>query len=371
MTSSTGQSVDLELLTVCPPHTRTFGLGEAVDRRSFMATLDAHCAWADRLGATGMLVYEFWSALDPWVAAQAILARAERVQPVVGVLPMFTHPAVVARRVASLSFLYGRRVNLNVVAGAKPADIEAIGLDAGDPDRYLRVREYIEVVSSVLGGPRSFQGRFYKVDNVRTEPRLDDALSPRLFVPGSRSEDSRHVLPLADRSLVMAKPRGVLEQEAEQLARWGLRGGLAMIVGIIAREDDDEAWAVAERDYSGSRRDRLGTTAFAGQATSSQHQATFELARRATVHDDRLWYGAARAGIDCPKLVGSYDDVAAALRDYADIGVRSLVVDLPEQVEEYEQVAAVGDRLRSAGRSSTENGGSALGATALTQGKTA
>ena len=158
---------DLEVLTVCPPHTNTFGLGEAIDRADFGATLEAHCAWAERLGAVGMLVYEFWTALDPWVAAQAILSRTDRVEPVVGVLAPFSHPAVVARRIASLSFLFGRRVNLNVVAGAKPADIQALSLSEGDDHRYPRLREYLEVAFAGPGqkGPERRAIRPVAIEN--------------------------------------------------------------------------------------------------------------------------------------------------------------------------------------------------------------
>ncbi|MFC6935958.1 hypothetical protein ACFQHO_40495 [Actinomadura yumaensis] len=160
-----------------------------------------------------------------------------------------------------------------------------------------------------------------------------------MLAPGSRSPEIAAVLPRLDRALVMAKPRADLAAEHERLAAGGLAGGLAMIVGVVARDTDELAWETAERRYAATRRDALTRRLFARQVTSSQHRANIELAEAGVLHDECLWYGAGRVGIDCPKLVGSYKTVAAALDGYRELGVRTVVLDLPYEPAEYEHIA--------------------------------
>jgi alkanesulfonate monooxygenase len=156
------------------------------------------------------------------------------------------------------------------------------------------------------------------------------------------------VLPLLDRALVMAKPLADITAEHRRLTDWGLRGGLAMIVGIVARDTGAEARAHATARHGSTRRDALVRRQFAAAATSSQHRANLELADRGDPAEGVLWYGAGRIGVDCPKLVGSYDQVAERLGEYVDAGVRTVVLDLPDSADEYAHVHHVLDLVRRA-----------------------
>jgi alkanesulfonate monooxygenase len=324
------------VFVVFPPHAGAFGGAPAqpVTPAAFSGTLDEHCGWAEKLGAAAMLVYDFPSALDPWVAAQEIMSRTTAVEPIVAVLPALAHPAMVARAVASLSYLYGRRVNLNVVHGAKAADLAARGV-VPTTDRYARMAEFIAASTALLSGD-GHDGSTYRLDPLTFEPRPP---APRVLVPGSRTAESAAVLPYLDRALVMAKPLADIAAEHERLAGWGLRGGLAMIVDVIARDTDGEAFAVAAARHTGTRRDALIRAAFARDVTSSQHRAVLDLAAAGALHDGCLWLGAATVGIDCPKLVGSYQRVADALTGYAEAGVATVVLDLPRELGDYTHTA--------------------------------
>jgi hypothetical protein len=72
--------------------------------------------------------------------------------------------------------------------------------------------------------------------------------------------------------------------------------------------------------------------------TSTQHTANLAAVAGGEIQDDCLWYGADRLGMDCPKLVGSYPQVAASLRAYRELGVTTLVLDLPFELAEYEHI---------------------------------
>src|SRR5262249_8469757 len=140
-----------------------------------------------------------------------------------------------------------------------------------------------------------------------------------------------------------AKPLADIAAEHGRLTGWGLRGGLAMIVDVIARDTDAEAFALAAARHTGTRRDALIRAAFARDIASSQHRAVLDLAastpREGALRAGCLWLGAAPVGIDCPKLVGSHQRVADALRGYAEAGVATVVLDLPRELDDYAHTA--------------------------------
>ncbi|MFC5744461.1 LLM class flavin-dependent oxidoreductase [Actinomadura rugatobispora] len=329
----------METFTICPAHGDVFA-GAPGPGDKYAEVVADHCRAAERLGAAAMLIYDFWQSLDPWVAGQLVLSRSTTLEPIVAVNPALTHPAVAARALAGLVHLYGRRVNLNVVAGAKTGELEALGLEPDPGGKYERMADFVGALGGVLRG-EPYTGSRYRIRIAPPEPVPDPALAPRVLAPGSRSDGIAALLPRLDRALVMAKPRADLAEERDRLAAGGLEGGLAMLVGIVARDTDEEAWETAHRHHAGTRRDALTRKVFERQITSSQHRANLSLAAEAPRRDECLWYGAGRIGIDCPKLVGSYETVAAALRAYRELDVRTVVIDLPFDVTEYEHVAKV------------------------------
>ena len=83
--------------------------------------------WADASDFRGLLLYTDNTVLDPWTLAQLVIERTGKLVPVVGTQPMYMHPYAAARMVSTTAFLYGRRVDINLVTGGNPADSTAIG----------------------------------------------------------------------------------------------------------------------------------------------------------------------------------------------------------------------------------------------------
>src|SRR4051812_48698572 len=118
--------------------------------------------WSEAAGCEGMLVYTDNSLVDPWLVAQVALQSTQRLCPLVAVQPVYMHPYSVARMVASLALMHGRRIYLNMLAGGFKNDLIALGDDTPHDDRYLRTVEYTKIVFGLLRGETvTFEGRYY------------------------------------------------------------------------------------------------------------------------------------------------------------------------------------------------------------------
>src|SRR2546427_7259200 len=98
------------------------------------------------------------------------------------------HPYTVAKMMATLSHLYGRRIDLNMVAGGFKNDLLALNDETPHDARYERLVEYTSIILQLLagGGPGAVPGPVPAVTNLTLGPELDPAPSP----PGTASGSS-------------------------------------------------------------------------------------------------------------------------------------------------------------------------------------
>src|SRR5439155_119688 len=99
----------LKVFATCPP---SYTASPLVYRRE---VLDI-ARWSDAAGCEGILVYTDNGLVDPWLIAQDIITHTQRLCPLVAVQPVYMHPYSVAKMVATLGFLHGRRIYLNMAA---------------------------------------------------------------------------------------------------------------------------------------------------------------------------------------------------------------------------------------------------------------
>src|SRR5712675_37002 len=132
-------------------------------------------------GHEGALVFTDNSQLDPWLVSQIIIESTDRLCPLVAIQPAYMHPYSVAKMITSLAFLHGRRVYLNMVAGGFKNDLEALDDRTPHDERYDRLVEYTTIIRELLqsADPVTFEGRYYRVYNLKLTPPL-----PRHLMPG-------------------------------------------------------------------------------------------------------------------------------------------------------------------------------------------
>src|SRR3989442_1042178 len=170
---------ELMLFSTCPASSQSAP-------EQYPARVAEVARWGDQAGCTGILVYADNSQIDPWLVAQLIIQHSANLCPLVAVQPAYMHPYTVAKQVASLAYLHGRRVYLNMVAGGFKNDLLALCDTTPHDKRYDRLTEYTTIIKELLSGNAvSYAGEFYTVQNLKLTPPLPPGLFPGIFISGS------------------------------------------------------------------------------------------------------------------------------------------------------------------------------------------
>ena len=318
----------LEVYSTCPPLDAARAAPSAEQLREFARL-------SEEAGCTGALVVTDNAQLDPWLVAQQLLEASTRLAPLIAVQPVYLHPYSVAKMLASLAFLHGRRVHLNLVAGGFKNDLAALGDATPHDERYARLLEYATIVKRLLAAPQavSFQGRYYSVANLKLTPALPAELQPAVLMSGSSAAGAQAARELGATAIEYPKP-------PEECVAGG--GACGLRIGIVARDTEDEAWAVAEACYPEDRKGQIAHQIATKVSDSVWHRQLAEhAAQEAPQPRATYWLGPFRNyQAVCPFLVGSHAQVGHALARYVDAGYRTFILDVP----------ATRDDLRHAGR---------------------
>lgn len=312
----------LEVFTTCPPSTGP-GQNEYVERLTEVAR------WSEDAGCTGILVYSDNSVLDPWLVSHVIIQQTRKLCPLIAVQPVYMHPYWVAKQIASLAYVYGRRVYLNMVAGGFKNDLEALNDPTPHDQRYERLIEYTTIVMRLLSedAPLTYEGAFHRVMKLRLTPRVPLELVPGVFVSGSSEAGVAAAAALRATAIKYPKPPGE-EEPASTTA-----GGLGIRVGIIARATDAEAWAVAHERFPEDRKGQL-TRQLASKVSDSVWHKQLSTLESSTERSPYWLVPFHNYKTMCPYLVGSYEQVATEMARYIGAGYRTVILDIPPNAEE-------------------------------------
>ena len=325
---SAGIPSSIKVFSTCPQ-------SRDVERSSYPGLVADVARWSEAVGCEGTLVYTDNGILDPWLVAQLIIRATDRLCPLVAVQAVYMHPYSVAKMVSSLAHLYGRRTYLNIVAGGFRNDLIALGDDTPHDERYDRAIEYVEIIKQLVAGPEpvSLKGRYYNVTNLRLRPQVPSECVPGITMSGSSPAGLAAARTVGAIAVKYPRPSGQEEEQVQEES--GMR------IGIVTREDREEAWRVA---YERFPEDRQGQIAhhLAMQVSDSQwHRQLSELAHDAAADDNPYWLGPFdNYKTFCPYLVGDHTRVAAELRRYMDLGFSTFILDIPGSEEELHHIGA-------------------------------
>jgi alkanesulfonate monooxygenase len=240
------------------------------------------------------------------------------------------HPFTAAKFVSSFALLYGRKVYLNMITGTALSDLHGLGDEQSHEDRYARLGEFISVVRQLLTSTRpvSFEGRFYTTNNLQLRPRLPAALMPEFLIAG-QSDSARRVSAEMDCLMMQMLPSN-LEQG---ISAPGLN------FGIFAREERDEARRSAKLRFQDSDENRELFNLTMENTDSVWKRRLDETGQGSDIHENGYWLlPFLTFQADCPYLVGSYAEIGAKLRSFAEQNVGTIILDVVADEQELQHV---------------------------------
>jgi alkanesulfonate monooxygenase len=304
---------------------------------------------AEISGFVGGLLVSFPGTDDPWTLAPALARETKKFRFMIAFQPGFLNPVHAARLSASLQRLTNGRLVYNVITGGGGPPQLWWGDRVAHDDRYARTSEFLDVLKGVWqGGPFSFEGRFYRVENGGLARPFSEQPLPEIYFSGSSDAAVAAAGRHADYYLSHLEPfdslKPKLDRVKERAAKEGRKAKVALRFDILARRTPEEAWAEVERGWATLDRSALDRlNAPVGDSVGFARQRTF---RPKTIEHFRdldtdahiapgLWGGfnLFRGG-PAIGVVGSYEQAAEWLDRYLNAGVDSFVLAGTPHLEE-------------------------------------
>jgi len=325
--------MNVELFTTAPP---IYGRS---DGAAYLEDIRRIACRADEAGYKGILIYTDNATADPWLVAQVVAANTRALMPLVAVQPVYTHPFTIAKLVTTLAFFYKRRIALNMVAGGFMNDLAALGDKTPHDGRYKRLVEYTTVVQRLLTGSTvTFEGEYYSVRQLSLKPALPAEFSPYVLLSGSSEAGLAAARELGALPVMYPEPPG---QPQRQIA-----GPYGIRVGIMARQDHEQAWAAAHERFPGDRAGKLTRELASKTSDSEWHKQLSKLAAAERGARETYWMEPfENYKTNCPYFVGSYSEIGAEIGKYVSAGCSLVILDVPASEEDFEHAAAVFSRV--------------------------
>jgi len=245
------------------------------------------------------------------------------------------HPFTVAKMIASLVRVYGRKIYVNMVTGTALSYQKAMGDQLSHDERYVRLGEYIEIVKCLLDNtrPLTFSGDYYQVDQLQLFPGISPDNAPEFLVSG-QSDAARRVC-VATGSIGMQMLPARLDD--------GLPEVPGMHLGIVTRDTEDAAWKAASTLFPKNEENRaILEYSMSNTDAVWKRRMKAESERAAAASEDGYWLVPfANFQADCPYLVGAHEYVAERLQQLVHGGVTTFIFDIPATEEEFLNLSRV------------------------------
>lgn len=297
---------------------------------------------AEELGFTGALTPTSTWCEDAWITTAALLGETRRLKFMVALRPGLISPTLAAQMASTYQRMSGGRLLLNVVTGGDEADLARYGPVPDKDQRYARTDEFLHVLRGAWAPEHlDFDGHHYRVRGATTRRIPEPA--PLVYFGGASPAAERVAARHADVYLAWGEPPEMVAPRLERMRRLAAEQGRALRFGIrlhvIARERAADAWAETERlleavddDTIASIQKAVGSYRSVGQ----QRMLSLHGGRRENLEvAPNLWagIGLVREGAGTA-LVGSHQQVAQRIAEYAQLGFDEFILSGHPHLEE-------------------------------------
>ncbi|MEZ2350208.1 FMNH2-dependent alkanesulfonate monooxygenase [Caballeronia sp. RCC_10] len=306
---------------------------------------------ADTLGYEGVLLPTGRSCEDAWVVASSLIAATKRLKFLVAIRPGLSSPGLSARMASTFDRLSGGRLLINVVTGGDAAELEGDGLFADHDTRYEITDEFLHVWRNLLSASHTneaieFEGKHLQSKGGKVLYPPVQKPHPPLWFGGSSAAAHDIAATHIDTYLTWGEPPEAVRKKLDDIRARAQAQGRKIRFGIrlhvIVRETEEEAWAAADSLISHLDDETVARAqaAFAkmdseGQRRMAQLHGGKRGGRETLEIYPNLWAGVGlvRGGAGTA-LVGTPQQVAARMKEYADLGIETFILSGYPHLEE-------------------------------------
>lgn len=301
---------------------------------------------AEISGFQGGLIPSFPMTDEPWVISSVLARETKTFRFMIPFQPGFLNPVVAARMTASLQRATGGRALYNIITGGGGPQQLWWGDSVAHDDRYGRTTEFLDILKGVWnGGPFSYQGKFYQVEDGGLPDPLSKEDYPEIYFSGSSdaalASASRH----ADYYLSWLEPfdqlREKFDRVKERTQLLGRKIQCAVRVDIVARPTEEEAWEEIRRGFEGLSKETLENFQRAdgsesvGAARQRSNRPTTLNSYKDLIIEPNVWSGfSLLRGGQTNGIVGSYEQVAERLDQLVQLGADAFILASTPHLEE-------------------------------------
>lgn len=304
---------------------------------------------ADDLGYSGVLLPTGRSCEDSWVLASMLVPDTQQLKFLIAVRPGLMSPALAARMASSFDRHSHGRLLINVVTGGDPEELAADGVFLNHDERYVLTHEFLNAWRGLLRQEHiHMEGEHIRLKDAYNFYPPYQSPHPPLYFGGSSPAAIEVAANHADLYLTWGEP---LEQVKDKIERVRARAAAAgrtirfgMRLHVIVRETEEAAWHAAD-DLIRHLDDGMIAKAqqiYARMDSHGQQRMTNLHGgdRSKLIVAPNLWagIGLVRGGAGTA-LVGSPDQVAERMRDYAAIGIDTFILSGYPHLDEAHRVA--------------------------------
>jgi alkanesulfonate monooxygenase len=288
---------------------------------------------------------------DAWLTTAMLIDRTERLKFLVALRPGLVSPTLAAQMAATFQWQSQGRLLLNVVTGGESLEQKAFGDFLTKEARYARCGEFLDIVRQLWtsADPVTFSGEHLRVEQAALARRPEPL--PPIFFGGSSPAAGQVAVRFADTYLTWGEPPGQVGEKLDWIRGLAAAQGRELRYGIrlhvIARDTSEQAWAEANRllnaldpqtvvaaQQSLARSESEGQRRMRQLHAEGQGFAAGADARSLEIYPN-LWSGVGlvRGGAGTA-LVGSHQEVADRITEYAELGLDHFILSGYPHLEE-------------------------------------